>query len=77
MDLVGQLLMGLRTILLQGRQKLDVEGVERGDFARPGRGRGGLASLGRRREARHSRNLCTTKDHYLGMVKIKHTSLQL
>jgi len=36
MHLLGQLLVGLRAILLQGGQKLDVEGVEGGDFARPG-----------------------------------------
>jgi hypothetical protein len=32
MDLIGQLLMGLRAILLKGSQNLDVEGVETGDF---------------------------------------------
>jgi len=36
MDLLGQLLVGLRAILLQGGQKLDVEGVEGSDFGRPG-----------------------------------------
>ncbi len=32
MYLLGQLLMGLRAVLLQGGQQLDVESVESGDF---------------------------------------------
>ena len=65
MDLLGQLLVGLRAILLQGGQQLDVEEIEGGDFVRPGQkevrgtlGRSGPARHPGRNCASHSINIC-------------------
>jgi len=52
MDLVRQLLVGLRAILLESCQNLDVEGVEAGDFRGIPAGKAAM-SLGRLQLGRH------------------------
>ena len=65
MDLIRQLLMGLRTILLEGGQQLDVEGVESDDFSCVLAGKL-AASLGRTDAARQSwMEVCTAMDQRL------------
>jgi len=65
MHLIRQLLMGLRAILLEGGQQLDVEGVESGDFSGVLAGKS-AASLGRTEAARQSwMEVCTAMDQRL------------
>jgi hypothetical protein len=64
MDLIRQLLVRLRAILLQSGQNLDVESVETGDFRGIPAGRM-AASLGRLLSGRHpcGLNVCNATNH--------------